>query len=62
MTNGIFNTKTLGVILASNYSVVELVIGGKDLGEVIQRVKGKQFKYNNSTNFAFTLDELIRIK
>lgn len=62
MTNGIFNTKTLGVILASNYSVVGLVIGGKDLGEVIQRVKGKQFKYNNSTNFAFTLDELIRIK
>ena len=56
MTNGIFNTKTLGVILASNYSVVGLVIGGKDLGEVIQRVKGKQFKYNNSTNFAFTLD------
>ena len=62
MTNGIFNTKTLGVILASNYSVVGLVIGGKDLGEVIQRVKGKQFKSNNSTNFAFTLDELIRIK
>ena len=62
MTNGIFNTKTLGVILASNYSVVGLVIGGKDLGEVIQRVKGKQFNSNNSTNFAFTLDELIRIK
>ena len=62
MTNGIYNTKTLGVILASNYSVVGLVIGGKDLGEVIQRVKGKQFNSNNSTNFAFTLDELIRIK
>lgn len=62
MINGLFNTKTLGVILASNYSVVGLVIGGKDLGEVIQRVKGKQFNSNNSTNFAFTLDELIRIK
>lgn len=47
MTNGIYNTKTLGVILASNYSVVGLVIGGKDLGEVIQRVKGKQFNSNN---------------